>query len=159
MGKKEMNMITGDTHIQRKSLATISSLVPINSNQRLTKLKQSSLQTDNYKLHTRSSMVADIIGNSRDVGIIERRVYLVENEEWRWLVGMDGEEKGESSHCLLASGEMLHVSESLERGHGVVFDAVEVGFFGVFDVEISIVQGTVSRCCQAGRCMLLYIVN
>lgn len=33
---------------------------------------------------------------------------------------------------------MFHVSEALERGHGDVFDAVEVGLVAVFDVEISV---------------------
>ena len=50
---------------------------------------------------------------------------------------MHGEEEGERGHGLFAAGEVLHVAEALEGGHGVVFDAIEVRLVAVFHVEIA----------------------
>ena len=86
-------------------------------------------------------MLADIIRDLGHVRIIEGGVDLVQDEEGRRLVAVDGEEEGEGGHGFLAAGEVLHVAEALERGHGVVFDAVEVGLVGVFDVEVAAGRG------------------
>ena len=86
-------------------------------------------------------MLADIIRDLGHIRIIEGGVDLVQDEEGRRLVAVDGEEEGEGGHGFLAAGEVLHVAEALERGHGVVFDAVEVGLVGVFDVEVAAGRG------------------
>ena len=51
---------------------------------------------------------------------------------------MDRKEEGEGGHGLFATGEMLHVAETLERGHGVVLEAGCIGLVGFFGVEISV---------------------
>lgn len=48
------------------------------------------------------------------------------------------EEERQRRHGLLATREVLHVAESLERRHGVVFDAGEVRRVAVFDVEVGL---------------------
>ncbi len=82
-------------------------------------------------------MLMDVVGNLGDICIIQRGVDLVEDEEWRGLVAVDGEEEGECGHCFFAAGEVFHVAEAFEGGHGVVFDAVEVGLVAVFHVEVA----------------------
>lgn len=112
-------------------------LIPENSHQRLRMLEQPSLQTDDNKLESRTRLATDIIADLLDVIIVESSIDFVEDEEGRGLIGVDGEEEGESGHGLFSSGEMLHVAETLHRRHGVVLDAVEVGLVGVFHVEVS----------------------
>ena len=82
-------------------------------------------------------MLVDVVCNLGDVGVVEGGVDLVEDEEGRGLVAVDGEEEGEGGHCFFAAGEVLHVAEALEGGHGVVFDAVEVGLVAIFHVEVA----------------------
>ena len=81
-------------------------------------------------------MVMDVIGNPGDVGVVKCCVDLIKHEEWRWLVRVNREEKGKSGHCLLASGEMLHVTEPFEGRHRVVLDTIQVGLVGVFDIQV-----------------------
>lgn len=79
----------------------------------------------------------DIVGDPGDVGVVERGVDFIKDEEWRRLVRVHGEEESKGGHCLFAAGEVFHVSEALERRHGVVFDAVEIRLVRVFDVEVA----------------------
>lgn len=83
-------------------------------------------------------MVVDVVCNPGNVGVVKRCVNLVKHEEWRWLVRVDGEEKGKRGHCLLASREMLHVTETLEWRHCVVLDTVQVGLVRVFDIQVPV---------------------
>ena len=69
-------------------------------------------------------MIADVCGDLGDVGVVEGGVDFVEDEEGGGLVAVNGEEQGQGGHGFLAAGEVFHVAEALERGHGVVFDAV-----------------------------------
>lgn len=87
-------------------------------------MEQARLQANDDKLHARAGVVADIRGDFGDVGVVEGGVDFVQDEEGRGLVAVDGEEEGERGHGLFAAGEVLHVTEALERGHGVVFDPV-----------------------------------
>lgn len=128
---------TKQTHIQSQRLATIRPLIPINPHQSLAALEQPRLQTNDNELHARAGMFANIAGDFGHIGVVERSVDLVEHEEGRRLVAVHGEEEGQRGHGFLAAGQVLHIAEAFERRHGVVFDAVEVGFVAVFHVEIS----------------------
>ena len=83
-------------------------------------------------------MFSNVAGDARNVCIVESSVDFIEHEEGGGLVGVDGKEEGEGGHGLFASGEMLHVAEAFERGHGVVLEAGRVGLVGFFGVEVSI---------------------
>lgn len=76
----------GSTYIQRQGFATILHLVAIDSDERLTILEQTLLETDENKLHARPGVLADVVGDARDVGVVKRGVDLVKHEERRWLV-------------------------------------------------------------------------
>lgn len=132
MKKKE------ETHIKCQRITTVLILVAIDTNQRLTVLEQSCLQTDHDELHTRGSMVVDVVGNPGHVGVVKCCVNLIKHEERRRLVRVDGEEKGKSCHGLLASREMLHVTEPLEWRHGVILDTIQVGLVRVFDIQVPV---------------------
>ena len=51
---------------------------------------------------------------------------------------MHCKEKSEGGHGLFSSGQVFHVTESFERRHSVVLDAVKIWFIGIFDIEITI---------------------
>lgn len=114
------------TYIQCQRFAAVFVLVSVNTYQSLAVLEESRLQTDDNELHTGGSVVVDVVGNPSNVGVVKRSIDLVENEERRRLVGMDSEQQCQSRHCLLTTREVLHISESFQWGHGVVFNAVEV---------------------------------
>lgn len=82
-------------------------------------------------------MLVDVVGDLGDVGVVERGVDLVEHEERGGLVAVHGEQEGQRGHGLLPAGEVLHVAEPLERGHGVVLDPVEVRLVGVLHVQVA----------------------
>ena len=85
-------------------------------------------------------MLLDIIRDLSYIRIIQCRIHFVEHEEGGGLVGVHCEEEGQGGHGLFATTEVLHVSETLEGRHGVVFYAGEVGFVGVFDVEVAVLR-------------------
>jgi hypothetical protein len=120
--------IKGGGYIQGQTFRTIFLLVTINPNQRLTLHKKTALQTNDNKLEPRPGIIPDILGHLGDVGVVERGINLIENEEGGGMVRVDGEEKGECGDGFFATGELVHVTESFHGGHGVVLDAVEVGF-------------------------------
>lgn len=120
------------SQIQRQSPRRINALIPHDTHQRLTILKQTGLETDDHKLHARARMIPHIRRQTRGVRIVERGVDLVEDEEWARRVCVDGKEECEGGHCFFAAGEVLHVAEALQWGHGVVFDTREVGFVVIF---------------------------
>lgn len=133
-GKREKRK----TYIKRQALAGIFRLVPVNSDQGFAILEQRRLQTDDDELHAGTSVIADVVCNPCNIGVVKGRIYFIQNEEWRRLVGVYGKEKGESSHGLLSSREMLHIPEALQRRHGVVLDSGKVGLIRVLDIEISV---------------------
>lgn len=79
------------THIKRQRFAAVLDLVPVDTDQSLTVLEQSGLQTNHDELHARCGVVMDIVGNAGDVGVVQGCVNLVQHEEWRWLVRVDSE--------------------------------------------------------------------
>lgn len=131
----------GKHYIQRQRTTTIRRLIAINPHERLTPLKQPGLQTDHDKLHARPRVVTDVSRDLGDVGVVEGGVDFVKDEEGGGLVAVHGEEEGQRRHGFFAAGEVLHVAEAFERRHGVVFDSVEVGLVGVFDVEVAFLGG------------------
>ena len=97
-------------------------------------------------------LASDEAGHLADVGVVQRRVDLVQHEERSRLVAVtrtkisstdrdtetrrprspvDGEEQRQSGHRFLASGQVGHGLEALARRHAVVVDAVQVGLLGV----------------------------
>lgn len=82
-------------------------------------------------------MLSNILANPCHIGIIQRGVYFVQDEKGGRLVAVDGEEEGESGDGFLAAGEVLHVTEAFEGGHGVVFYPREVGLVTIFYVEVA----------------------
>lgn len=124
------------TYIQRQGLARIIHLIPINSHQCFTLLEQTSLQTDDNKLEPRARVFSDIIGNLLYICIIQRGIHFIQNKEWRSLVWMNSKQQCESSHRLLTTREMFHVSESFHRWHGVIFDAIEIRFIVILNIEV-----------------------
>lgn len=69
-------------------------------------------------------MVVNVVRDTSNIGIVERGINFVQDEERRGLVRMDGKQKSQCGHGLFATREVLHVSEPLQRGHSMVFDAV-----------------------------------
>jgi hypothetical protein len=126
----------GVTHIQRQRLGAVDLLVSKDTHQTLTTLEQTSLQTNNNELHSRTRMLLDIVLDLLYVGVIERSIDLIKNEERTGLVRVHSEEECEGSHRLLTTGKMLHVTEALEGRHGMVFDARQIWAVAVLDVEI-----------------------
>lgn len=80
-------------------------------------------------------MLSDVVCDLRHVGIVQCSIDLVQNEERGWLVAVHREEESQGGHRFLATREVLHVSKSLERRHGVVFDAVQIRFIGIPEVQ------------------------
>lgn len=101
--KQEKKEKKESAHIQSQRLAAICPLIPINPDQSLAALKQTGLQTNNNKLHTGAGMLANVIGDFGDVGVVERGVDFVEHEEGRGLVAVHCEEKGKRGHGFLPS--------------------------------------------------------
>jgi len=52
----------------------------------------------------------------------------------------------ESSHGFLATGQVLHVAEALQRRHGVVFDTAEIWLVCLFEVEICLASEGETGC-------------
>lgn len=83
-------------------------------------------------------MVADIIGNPSDVGIVQCSVHFVEHEERGWLIRVYRKKKGKRGHGLLSTGQMFHITEPFERRHRMVLDAIKIRLIGVFDIKVSV---------------------
>jgi hypothetical protein len=86
-------------------------------------------------------MIPNIVGNPSDIGVVKGGVHLIKHEERRRLVRVHCEEKSKSCHCLLSSRKVLHVSESLERRHGMVLDSVKIRFIGILNIEVPVSDG------------------
>ena len=69
------------TYIHSQCFTAVRRLIAVDAHQGFAVLEKTSLQTDDDELHPRGSMVADIVGNPRDVGIVESGINLVEDEE------------------------------------------------------------------------------
>lgn len=76
------------TYIQSEGAWAIDVLITIDTDKRIASLVQWSFKTDDDELKVLRSMRAYIICNLGDVGIIQRRVDLVQNEEWWRLIAM-----------------------------------------------------------------------
>jgi hypothetical protein len=48
------------------------------------------------------------------------------------------EEEREGGHGFFSTREVFHVSEAFEGRHGVVFNAIEIGLVGIFDVKVPV---------------------
>ena len=130
------------THIQRKSFTTIRTLISINPHESLAALEKTRFQTDNDELHAGLGMLTNVVGDLGNVRVVQGGIDFVENEERRRLIAVNGKEQCQGGHGLLATRKMIHVAKALEGRHGVIFDAFQIGFVGVFDVKISI------TCCE-----------
>ena len=71
----------GKTHIERQSATTIDTLIPHDTDQRLTVLEESGLERDDDKLHAGTCVFADVAGETRGVCVVERGVDFVEDEK------------------------------------------------------------------------------
>jgi hypothetical protein len=125
------------THIQCERLARIGTLVSVDADKGLAALEQTSLQADDNELHSRSGVVPDVVGNLRNVCVIQSGIDFVEHKEWRGMIAVYRKQEGEGSHGLLPPGEMFHVPETFEGGHCIVLYAVEVWLVRVLHVKIA----------------------
>jgi hypothetical protein len=73
-------------------------------------------------------MLSDVVCDPADVGIIECGINLIQDEEGRRLIAVDGKQQSKSRHCLFSARQLVHVSETLHRWHGVVLDPAQVWF-------------------------------
>lgn len=115
-----------ETHIESQRLAAILYLITVDANKSLTVLEETGLQTDDNELHAGGGVVVNVVGDTGHVGIVESSINLVEHEEGRWLVGVNGKQQSERCHGLLTTRQVLHIAESLQGRHSVVLDTVEV---------------------------------
>lgn len=76
-----------------------------------------------------------MIAHLADVGVVEGGVDLVEHKKWRWVAGVDGEEKCESSDRLLATTQIVHRSKAFAGCNAIEIDSVKVGLFLVDGAE------------------------
>ena len=83
--------LEGITYIQSQSLGAVRLLISEHTDQTLTALEQTSLQTDDDELHPRTSMFADVVLDLLHVGVIERGVNLIKHEKGARMVGVHGE--------------------------------------------------------------------
>jgi hypothetical protein len=60
-------------------------LIPVDSHQRMRPLIQGSFERDDDELESIRAMLTDISGHFGDVGIVQRCVHFVQDEEGRWL--------------------------------------------------------------------------
>jgi hypothetical protein len=61
-----------------------------------------------------------------NVGVVQRSINLVQDEEWGRLVAVYGEQQSQGSYSLLPSRQVVHGSEPLTRGHTVIVDPIQV---------------------------------
>mmetsp|Transcript_81461 Transcript_81461/g.162036 ORF Transcript_81461/g.162036 Transcript_81461/m.162036 type:complete len:265 (-) Transcript_81461:2466-3260(-) len=80
--------------------------------------------------------LTNVLGNLRDVDVVEGGVDLVHHEEGRGAEAVDREEQREGGDSALAARELVHVAESLTSGHGRILGAVQVGFIRVLEREV-----------------------
>ena len=73
-------------YVQSERARAVQLLVAVYTNERVPTLVQGSLETNDDKLERVRRVRADIIGDLGDVRIVQRGVYLVEDEERAWLI-------------------------------------------------------------------------
>ncbi|KAF2399595.1 hypothetical protein EJ06DRAFT_59655 [Trichodelitschia bisporula] len=123
-------------------IARIHRLIAHHADERLAALKEAWLQADHDELHTGSGMTFNVCNQLRDICVVERRVHLIKHEERRRLVRMYRKKQCQRSHCLLATGQVLHIAEPLERGHGVILETIEVRLVRVLGIKIPIMSAS-----------------
>lgn len=79
---RERRAIKAETHIKRQRITAVLALVSVDTDQSLTVLEQTRLQTYHDELHTRGGMVVNVVCNSGNVGVVEGCVNFVKHEEW-----------------------------------------------------------------------------
>ncbi|CDN45251.1 hypothetical protein BN871_GX_00030 [Paenibacillus sp. P22] len=77
-----------------------------------------------------------ILGEARDIGLVERRLHLVEHAEGNGLDLEDGEQQGDRGQRPLAAGEQLQVLQLLARRLGDDVDAGLEHPFGIDEHQI-----------------------
>lgn len=122
----------------RETLRAALNLISEYSNKRLALLEETSFQTDDDELESRTTMPTNVIRDFLDVGVVECGVDLIQDKERAGLIRVDGKEESQGGDCLLAAREMLHVAESLHRRHGVVFYSIKVGFVTALHVQVAV---------------------
>lgn len=122
----------------RETLRAALNLISEYSNKRLALLEETSFQTDDDELESRTTMPTNVIRDFLDVGVVECSVDLIQDKERAGLIRVDGKEESQGGDCLLAAREVLHVAESLHRRHGVVFDSIKVGFVTALHVQVAV---------------------
>src|SRR2546421_1020298 len=93
-------------------------------------------------------MFTDVPSNLRHVCVIKSCINLVEDKKWTGLIAVNGKEQGQRSHGLLSTRQMLHVSESFQGRHGVIFDSVKIRLVRVFNIEVCLTTERVIRCAR-----------
>jgi hypothetical protein len=83
-------------------------------------------------------MFTDILRHTPNIHIIQRGIHLIEHEERTGLVTMNREQQRQRRNRFLATTQMLHIPEALQRGHSVVFQAGKIGLGAVFHVEVGL---------------------
>jgi hypothetical protein len=73
-------------------------------------------------------MLSDVVCDPADVGIIECRVNFIQDKERRRLIAVNSKEQRKSRHGFLSARQLVHVSETFHRRHGVVLDPAQVWF-------------------------------
>lgn len=85
-------------------------------------------------------MLSNVVCDSADVGVVECCVNLIQDEEWGRLIAVDGKKQRKSRHCLLSARQLVHISETFHRRHGVVLDSTQVWFLQAERLEIDLVS-------------------
>jgi hypothetical protein len=70
--------------------------------------------------------------------VVKSSIDLVHHKEGSRVKGMNGKQKRQRSHRLFTSTELLHITESLHRRHGVEFQSTLVGFLRVIQAQIRV---------------------
>src|SRR5262245_58767483 len=94
------------------------------------RLHRALVMRDQDELRGRAHLL-DHVREASDVGLIERRVHLVEDAEWARLILEDAHQQRECGECLLAAGEQQHVLKFLARGRGNDVDTAFRGVLGI----------------------------
>lgn len=68
------------SHIQRHGPGAVDILVAVDSDERIATLEKASLKTDHHILYI-CSMSPNVICHSRDVNVVQRRIYLIQHEK------------------------------------------------------------------------------
>ena len=92
--------------------------------------------------------------------VIQCSIYFVHDKERSWMVGMNREQKSQRCHRLLSATELIHVSESFHRRHGIELHTTFEWLLIVIESKICVTtQRMFARLCHIRVDRLQSLIN